>query len=168
MNTQNCSTKLTKTGVSDFDFFIGNWKVLHRRLQNRLANCHVWDHFEGSCFTQKILGGLGNFDDNVLNFPSGPYCAITIRTFNPETNLWSIWWLDGRFSDQIDSPMIGSFQNSVGTFYAKNTINGQAIKVRFLWTISVEKNPRWEQAFSVDDGLTWETNWMMDFFRIEK
>jgi len=26
---------------------------------------------------------------------------------------------------------------------------------------------RWEQAFSLDDGQTWETNWTADFTRCE-
>ena len=31
----------------DFDFFIGRWQVRHRRLQQRLVGCQVWDEFDG-------------------------------------------------------------------------------------------------------------------------
>ena len=27
-------------------------------------------------------------------------------------------------------------------------------------------SPRWEQAFSLDEGNSWETNWTMDFTRM--
>jgi hypothetical protein len=30
------------------------------------------------------------------------------------------------------------------------------------------ETPRWEQAFSADDGDTWETNWVMEFSRAEE
>lgn len=30
------------------------------------------------------------------------------------------------------------------------------------------RSARWEQAFSSDGGITWETNWTMDFSRVEE
>jgi hypothetical protein len=37
--------------------------------------------------------------------------------------------------------------------------------VRFTWSGAATPTPRWEQAFSGDEGATWETNWIMDFTR---
>jgi hypothetical protein len=37
--------------------------------------------------------------------------------------------------------------------------------VRFLWSRTAAPSPRWEQAFSADGGVSWETNWIMDFTR---
>jgi hypothetical protein len=31
--------------------------------------------------------------------------------------------------------------------------------------VKSNENPRWDQAFSKDQGRTWETNWTMDFVR---
>ena len=153
-------------GAADFDFFIGDWQVAHKRLKERLKDCLEWDSFSGSCRTKKILGGAGNFDDNVLHMPNDTYHAATLRTFNAETGLWSIWWLDGRHPDQLDSPMRGQFIDGVGIFYADDMLNGQAIRVRFLWIRPSADQPRWEQAFSIDAGTTWETNWVMDFTKV--
>ena len=61
--------------------------------------------------------------------------------------------------------MLGRFENAVGTFHANDTLKGRPIRVRFLWTMPAADRPRWEQAFSADDGATWETNWIMDFTR---
>ena len=72
-------------GAADFDFFIGSWRVAHHRLKERLAGCTAWEDFTGSCVAQKILGGLGNMDDNVIGLPGGAYRAITLRAFNPAT-----------------------------------------------------------------------------------
>jgi hypothetical protein len=57
--------------ASDFDFFIGSWSVLHRRLTERLAECTEWEEFHGTTVTRKILGGMGNCDDNALELPGG-------------------------------------------------------------------------------------------------
>ena len=152
-----------QSNAADFDFFIGTWQVKHRKLRHRLEKCSDWDEFSGTTTTQKILGGAGNFDDNQLDIPLERYCAATIRTYNEKTAMWSIWWLDGRYSDQLDTPMRGQFIDGIGTFYAEDTFEGKSIKVRFLWTIPTTQFPRWEQAFSEDGGQTWETNWIMDF-----
>lgn len=61
--------------------------------------------------------------------------------------------------------MAGAFKGGVGTFYGDDTLDGQAIKLRFLCTLAAPNVPRWEQAFSNDDGATWETNWEMTFTR---
>jgi len=152
-------------GAADFDFFIGSWKVAHRRLKERLTGCTEWQEFGGICVTRKILGGLGNMDDNFLDLPGGAYRAVTLRSFNASTGQWSIWWLDGRHPGSIDTPVVGRFENGVGTFHADETFAGKPIRVRFLWTMSKPDGPRWEQAFSPDAGATWETNWFMDFTR---
>ncbi|MGH8249806.1 MAG: DUF1579 domain-containing protein [Steroidobacteraceae bacterium] len=154
-----------RPGAGDFDFFIGSWRVAHRRLRERLAGCREWDEFGGTSIAQKILGGLGNVDDNFIDLPGEAYRAVTLRTFDPKTGQWSIWWLDGRNPGTLDTPMVGSFENGVGTFYADDRFGNKPIRVRFLWTLPAKDRPRWEQAFSIDAGTTWETNWLMDFSR---
>lgn len=158
-------TDTNQSSPNDFDFFIGNWRVSHRRLKDRLVGCTEWETFGGTSVAQKILGGLGNIDDNTLDLPSGSYRAVTLRSFNPATLQWSIWWLDGRSPGSLDVPVVGSFTRRVGTFYADDTLNGKPIRVRFQWTELRPDAPRWEQAFSPDGGETWETNWVMDFTR---
>lgn len=33
--------------------------------------------------------------------------------------------------------------------------------MRFSWSNIAESSAHWEQAFSIDGGKTWETNWRM-------
>lgn len=150
---------------SDFDFFMGRWAVSHRRLQGRLVGSSTWEQFGGQCVAQKILGGFGNVDDNIVELPSGSYRAATVRSFDARTRTWSIWWLDARTPGALDVPVVGGFEGGVGRFFAQDTLHQQPIVVRFLWTLPQPDRPRWEQAFSPDDGQTWETNWTMDFTR---
>lgn len=155
----------SEAGANDFDFVIGNWTVRHRRLAERLAGCTEWIDFEGTSRTRKILGGLGNVEDNFLDLPNGPYRAAALRSFNPATRQWSIWWLDQRNPGHLDTPVVGSFSNGKGLFHADDNLNGRPIKVRFIWLPTDRSSARWEQAFSADGGSTWETNWIMEFSR---
>lgn len=159
------SIPLDPTAPIDFDFFIGSWQVAHRRLKHRLAGCSEWIGFSGACVTRHTLGGFGNVDDNLLELPEGSYRAITLRSFDPDSGHWSIWWLDGRNPTRLDVPVVGRFVDGVGSFFAEDTFEGRPIRVRFLWTVPRPDGPRWEQAFSLDAGATWETNWVMDFSR---
>jgi hypothetical protein len=59
----------------DFDFVIGDWRVKHRRLKERLVNCDEWIEFDGEMSTREILGGFGNIEDNLLRFPEGEFRA---------------------------------------------------------------------------------------------
>lgn len=156
---------LEANAPSDFAFAAGAWRVTHRRLRERLVGCTEWIEFQGEMFTQQVLGGFGNVEDNLLHLPDGPYRAIALRSYNPKTRQWAIWWLDARAPHQLDVPVIGAFQDGVGTFYADDRLNGVPIRVRFHWFTSNADHPRWEQAFSADGGATWETNWTMDFCR---
>jgi hypothetical protein len=150
---------------TDFDFLIGSWDVSHRRLRERLAGCSEWAEFKGTSVVQKVLGGFGNVDDNVLQLPGGHYRALTLRSFDPAKRVWSIWWLDGRYPGRLDAPMVGRFTDGVGRFFADEQLDGRPIRVRFVWSVPRRDSPRWEQAFSPDGGSTWETNWTMDFVR---
>lgn len=154
--------------LDDFDFFIGHWRTHHRRLKERLAGNHEWVEFGGSSICQKLMGGQGNLDDNVLDLPGSTYRAATLRAFDPSSRQWSIWWLDGRTPQaSLEPPMRGSFEDGIGTFYADEDFRGQPIRVRFVWSRITPIFCRWEQAFSADGGLTWETNWYTDFTRVD-
>lgn len=150
---------------SDFDFIIGHWRVKHRRLNARLCGCTEWTEFLGHTATHKILDGFGNVEDNILHFPEGDVRAAALRSFDPATETWAIWWLDGRSPHMLDVPVVGRFDKDVGVFMADDMFDGRAIKMRFTWRVNHGRNPTWEQAFSEDGGTTWETNWTMEFER---
>jgi hypothetical protein len=164
MTTQPLSASL-QGASSDFDFLFGRWRVRHRRLQTRLSGADDWQEFEGSCEARPLLGGLANIDDNLLELPAGHYRAASLRTFDPATRQWSIWWLDGRQPGQLDVPVRGGFVDGEGLFFAEDRFEGRDIRVRFRWRPRGPAGPLWEQAFSADAGQSWETNWSMRFER---
>ena len=148
-----------------FDFLVGNWNVHHRYLRRRLGDCTDWIEFPGTCSMHKILGGFANMDDGDIDNPSGRYAGVSLRTYNPEKESWSIYWLDSRYPGQIFPPVHGRFVAGIGTFEGDDMHDGHAIRVRFLWSRITPTSARWEQAFLAGDGTDWETNWIMDFTR---
>ncbi len=108
---------LDPAAPTDFDFILGDWLVLHERLDARLAGCTTWSCFEGRSSTRKTLGGWGNVEDNLLHLPSGDYRAAAVRSFDRISRTWAIWWLDGRSPHSLDQPVLGSFENGVGHFF---------------------------------------------------
>lgn len=160
--------KTTMTGSErDFDFLRGHWRTHHRRLRERLVGDDRWDEFQGRCSMQTVMGGFGNVDDNLLHLPGGDYRAAAMRSFDPKTRQWAIWWLDGRNAHTIDAPVVGGFDaDGTGIFLADEMIKGQLVRVRFMWTETRSGSPRWAQAFSTDAGKTWETNWTMRFEKV--
>ena len=149
----------------DFDFESGHWRVRHRRLKERLCGCQDWEEFGGTSHMAPILGGDGNIEDNVIDLPGGTIRAVALRSFDRASRSWAIWWLSSAAPHRLDVPVIGSFVDGVGAFFANDELRGQPIRVRFLWLRTDTASPRWEQAFSADGGQNWETNWTMDFGR---
>lgn len=162
---QKASRMTESARAQDWQWLAGNWDVRHRRLQQRLAGSNRWDEFDGKSAVWLTMGGLGTIDDNILELPGGRYRAAGIRAYDPATDRWSIWWLDGRNPTRIDPPVTGRFDGDVGVFTGEDTFQGRPIDVRFRWQGIHGNRPHWQQSFSPDDGATWEMNWENFFSR---
>ncbi len=147
---------------NDFDFFVGGWKVRNRKLNKRLADCNEWTEFAATSECRKLLNGFANTDSFYATFDGKPFEGMTFRLFNPLTKLWSIYWAD---SNQVvlDVPQTGTFDGNIGKFYSRDFFDGKEIIVVFNWDKTTPNAPIWSQAFSTDNGETWEWNWYMYF-----
>ena len=153
--------------AADFDFLFGSWQIANERLTKRLAGSSEWEHFTARGVCHPILGGIGNIDDFR---PQGDawqgFEGASLRLFDPATGLWSIYWADN-VRCTLFPPLVGRFTEGTGEFYGNDQHEGTPVRVRFRWMGIGPTTARWEQAFSADDGATWETNWIMTFTRVE-
>ena len=147
---------------NDFDFLVGKWRMFHRRLNKRFENCNEWTEFESQDENHKILNGIGDVDTfSTTELPGNEgklFEGFTLRLFNPKTRLWSLYWVPST-TGVLDPPVVGSFENNVGHFFTKDTFNGKPIIMMFRWDARDKERPIWSQAFSPDNGKTWEWNW---------
>ncbi len=156
-----------QTGAKDFDFLFGTWRIANRRLVSRLTGADEWERFEADGGCEPILGGLGNVDYFRAPWQGTDFEGASLRLFNPATGQWSIYWADN-VGCVLLPPVIGSFVDGVGTFFGDDQHEGTPVLSRFIWSGITAEAARWEQAFSVDRGETWETNWVMEFRRTKK
>lgn len=148
---------------NDFDFFFGKWQLKNRKLKNRLVNSDEWIEFSSTQECYPVLKNLGNIDDFLMDDFEG----MTLRLFNPQTKLWSIYWADSN-TGVLDKPVVGSFTDGVGHFYSSGKFGDRNVLWRFKWDAGNPEHPVWSQAISADNGETWEWNWYMMFSRIEQ
>ena len=125
-----------------------------------MNGCTEWIEFEAYQEMRTLLNGIGNIDNFKATVEGKPFEGMTLRLFNPLTKLWSIYWADSN-KGVLDPPVVGSYENKIGTFYGKDIFNNKEILVKFNWDKTDPENPVWSQAFSEDNGKTWEWNWYM-------
>jgi hypothetical protein len=166
--------KITASATSspnDFNFLVGKWKMHNRHLNKRLENCKDWTEFDSASEDSNIVGGVANMDIySTTEFPGQEgklFQGITLRLFNLKTRLWSLYWVPST-TGVMDPPVVGSFENAIGHFFCKDTWNGKPIIVMFRWDVRNKDRPLWGQAFSADNGETWEWNFFNVLTRPEK
>jgi hypothetical protein len=156
-------------GRHDFDFFYGRWQQKNRKRANLLVRDDAsWIEFESRAEVMPILGGLGNIDTyKAPRFPGRPgFEGFSLRLFDPGTGLWRIWWASTIGHGQLDAPVVGRFRNGIGVFECDDFVQGVQVRVRFTWKAITERSATWEQAFSLDGGESWDTNWITQHTRV--
>ena len=157
-------TESTDDGRHAFDFFFGRWQIRNQRLKQHHVGSNDWDQFEASIDCRSILGGLGNIDEYRTEYGGG-IVGISLRLFNARTREWSDAWANRR-DGVLGAPALGRFVDGVGTFIGRDQDGERAVLSRAQWSHITPDSVHWDQAFSTDEGKTWETNWRMQMTRV--
>lgn len=151
----------------DFDYFLGSWRVEHRRLRKRLARSNDWETFAGRTHCQQMFGGLVNLNESISYRGGRTSYGMGLRALDEPGGRWADWYLSAGDLSKIEPPLYGRFSKGVGTFLSRETFEGRPVLVRGQFASLNAGEARWEQAFSADAGATWETNWVMRYLRTE-
>lgn len=151
--------------VHDFDFLEGSWRSVSRRLKQRGVGSDDWEVFPGESWLKVLLGGVANVDE--IHFPTKGWSGMTLRHFDVARRQWTIHWVNSR-DGLMQSPVWGGFEGDTGLFYGDDVDEGRPVRVVYRWTKQGAGHARWEQAFSYDEGRSWETNWVMEFVRQDR
>jgi hypothetical protein len=157
---QAAAPVVQRDGQKDFDWEIGTWTTKVRVLQNPLTGeAPKWAEFEGTSVVKPLLDGRANFVELSVARTSGKIEGGSLRLYNPQSNQWSLNYASLR-NGLLTAPVYGSFEaTGRGTFYGQDTVDGRVVLVRFIITRPSDKTARFEQAYSADGGVSWETNW---------
>jgi hypothetical protein len=155
------SQPAARDGQKDFDWEIGNWTTKVKVRRNPLSGAAPnWAEYEGTSVVKPLLGGRANFVELSVAGARGKIEGGSLRLYNPKARQWSLNYasLGGGV---LTAPVFGSFDgNGRGLFYGQDTLDSRIILVRFIITRVSAREARFEQAYSVDGGQTWEDNWI--------
>ncbi len=56
-----------RNGLGDFDFFVGSWNSIQRRLMKPLADSDDWEESSATTRCWQLFGGAANVDE--VHFP---------------------------------------------------------------------------------------------------
>ena len=157
-------TASERSSKSDFDYLTGNWNIRNRTLKEPLAGNDEWEEFDATQEFRLILLGLGNVDIFHTELGGKPFEGLTVRLFDPQTRLWTIYWADSK-AMTLDGGKVGSFDGDEGEFFGREVVDGKDVIVKFRWDKRHLEAPIYSRAFSADAGRTWEWNWYSNFSR---
>jgi hypothetical protein len=144
----------------DFDFEIGMWKTHLSRLVHPLSGSTTWTDYDGTSVVRKVWNGRANLLELEVQGPAGHIEALSLRLYSPESRQWSLNFANSGVGSLSPPPSIGGFRDGRGEFYDDETFNGKNIRVRFVISNITPNSCRFEQAYSDDEGKTWEVNWI--------
>jgi hypothetical protein len=153
-----------RDGQHDFDFEFGDWKAQLSRLQNPLTGSTTWIEYTGTSVVRKVWNGRANLGELQLQGRPGRLEGLSLRLYNPQARQWKISWANAS-DGLLGPPMTGGFNDGQGLFFGRESFNGREILVRFVFSEITPTSFRFEQAFSTDEGQTWEVNWKAVFTR---
>jgi len=166
INTRVIKPPINKSGQKDFDFEIGTWETHLKRLKKPLSGSVNWVAYDGTTIVKKVLNGKANLVELDVKGAAGRIEGLSLRLYHPETKQWSLHFANIADGD-LAIPAAGGFKNGRGEFFNEDTFNGQKILVRFIISKITSTSCHFEQAFSADNGKTWELNWIADDTRIK-
>jgi hypothetical protein len=143
---------------NDFDYLVGNWNIKNRTLKEQLTGSDEWTEFDATQEFRLVLLGLGNVDIFHTELDGKPFEGLTVRLFDPQTRLWTIYWADSN-AMKLDGGKVGSFDGEMGEFFGREVVGGgKEVIVKFQWDKRNPKAPIYSRAFTADAGRTWEWN----------
>ena len=139
MNTSMKHAELPS--ASQFDFMASEWQIVNKAT--RQDGTHV--EFAARNWGDAFLDGRLIIDHYEAELPNGFLLkGITMRAFNPETEEWSLVWLDNRSPPDF-RPLIGRFDGEVGQFFQElEAADGSITHIRFTWNNITPTTARWQ------------------------
>lgn len=146
-------------GQRDFDWEIGSWDTQLMRLREPLSGKNDWIAYTGTSEVKPVMDKRANLVELDVRGPAGRITGVSLRLYEPASGEWTLNFAN-LANGRMTEPMRGAFKDGVGTFFGDDTVDGRKVRVRFLVIPVSSTQWRFEQAYSIDGGQAWETNWV--------
>jgi hypothetical protein len=147
-----------RDGQHDFDFSVGTWTT-HIKRRPPLTGSTTWTEYTGAAVTRKVWDGRASVEEIEADGPAGHLEGVNLRLYDPKAHQWSLSFASSA-GGSLSVPMIGEFRDGRGEFLDQESYNGRTILVRQIWSDITPNSYSFEEAFSDDNGKTWEPNWI--------
>lgn len=148
-----------------FDSHIGTWHTSLKRLKDPLTHSETWLEYEGTTVVRAVMHGRANLAELEVAGEAGRIDGISLRLYDPSSGRWTLTYAN-LADGSLATPSVGQFEGARGEFYSDEQYRGRDVRVRFVIEPQGPDVIRFEQAFSIDDGRTWEVNWIATDTRI--
>lgn len=142
-----------------FDFWIGDWDVNLRMLQDDLT---FKDSVAARARIYRILGGKAILE----LWDSQPIKGYSLRYYDPTAGKWALWLAWPGQNQSGVSGLEGGFRHGRGEFessYVKP--DGERITQRYSFNDITPSSLRWDDRYSNDGGKNWVDSWIMEWSR---
>ena len=141
------------------DFWLGEWSVLNRHLddQGRWIDGDI-----ARARITPIMGGQAVLEEWAGPFHGSFLNGFSLFSYDPSVKKWSLllfWTANG---DGSFGKLNGTFRHGRGEFIAPDTGPRQT---RYSFSDCLSDTMRWDAATTQDSGVTWKTDWIMEFSR---
>ena len=131
-----------------------------------ISGSTTWAEYDGVSLVRKIWNGRANMVELDVKGPAGHIEALSLRLYNPDTRQWSLNFASSAVGALSLPATVGEFKDGRGEFIDQEPLKGRMILVRFIVSDITADSCHFEQAYSDDQGKTWEVNWIATDTRV--
>jgi len=151
-------------GQHDFDFNFGTWHTHIRHLLHPFTGSQEWAEMNGTVSVRKVWGGKAQLEEIEADGNGGHFEGMTLFLYDTDARQWSMYFASSD-GGELNAPTVGSFKDGRGELYGQDSLNGKAILVRVIWSVTSADAHHFQQSLSEDGGKTWQPNFEADLTR---
>jgi hypothetical protein len=147
-----------------FDYQFGAWRVHVSRLVDPGSASAHWTQYDGTHVVTPLLDGSANIGVLEIAGPTGSIEGLQLRTFDPSTNQWKLWFASGS-NGAVQPPSTGHVESGQGLFFDSTRIGDRQARLRTVTTRLTETTYRDVTSYSTDGG-TWHPLWIASYAKM--
>jgi hypothetical protein len=163
-------TPAVHDGQHDFDFNIGVWHTLIRRVLDPFAGNSESVELNGTVTVRKVWGGKAELEEIEADGPKGHWEALTLFLYNPSSQQWSQSFVNSKIGTlSLSSTNVGELKDGRVVLVGQdNSVSDKTILVKAVWSDIKADSHQYEEWYSNDAGTTWVRSFVANLTRLKQ